>query len=506
MRPFVKHLLVVLGAFLVAYIIFNPIIKNLFAEKDTFEITTKTQQEFIIATGNIEARNDVLLSFKNSGVVSALNFSAGEEVAVEEVIVSLQSDDIQSEIVEQKFQIKKERAKLEKFTKGPDLLGRSRILASKSLSKQNLDNELYTSFATMKYNSSKIENQVRTQIDQLFSGPLTRPRFEGNVPVVDKQVLGRIRAELEGIFSKWNKVALPKKELEIVTAIENFYVDLVLIEKRVTEIYSTILPFRKTNEENEQAFVSVANLRDSMLSTILETTKNIGSIKKFKAQYELNAAESAELLVGGSTQDKKAQNAQLDVELERLKKLELKLEDTKIKAPFDGVVGEVFVENGEFVSQGLEAVRFISKGGFNISVDITEVEIQKIGIGDRMKAVIQSTDEEVGVVVRTIDATERRVSDVPVYNVVFDVVDNDFELRPGLTVDVYIPVSEEKEFSVVPEYAIQKGNEESFIYVLRGGDMFMVPVEIGEIIEGELISIEGNFQIGDVVSFVKPKR
>ena len=75
-------------------------------------------------------------------------------------------------------------------------------------------------------------------------------------------------------------------------------------------------------------------------------------------------AQSKEHLVGSTKSNQKTQEAQIDIEQKKLQRLELQLAKTQITAPFDGVIGEVFVTEGEVVAAGADAIRFISQKGF----------------------------------------------------------------------------------------------------------------------------------------------
>ena len=140
---------------------------------------------------------------------------------------------------------------------------------------------------------------------------------------------------------------------------------------------------------------------------------------------------------------------------------------------------------------------------FNLSVDVTEVEIQDVVPNQEMRAYVEAVDDEISVRVRTIDATEKRVNDVPVYTVVFDVSEKHTSLRPGMTVDVYIPSGDPADVFSVPRVAIVRKSGKDFVPIERGGDVMLVPVVVGATLDNGLIAVTGELLKDDIVVFEK---
>ena len=104
---------------------------------------------------------------------------------------------------------------------------------------------------------------------------------------------------------------------------------------------------------------------------------------------------------------------------------------------------------------------------------------------------------------RTIDATESRSNDVPVYTVVFDVVDDTVKLRPGMTADVYIPSGVATDVFSVPNSSIVKKDSKDYVLVERGGDLMLVRVVVGASLDDGFVAVTGELFADDVVVFNK---
>ena len=491
-------IVIVVGAYL-------TIIKPMFEQKDRTQVVPARHQDFIIATGSVAARDDVVLSFESSGSVEKVRFSAGDVVSQGEIIALLNVGTLQADAEAQRLRVDKESIRLGSFVNGPEENQRSKVAASIAVSEKVLGNEAHVALVSAQQVASNVENMVRTEFDVLFEGSGRDMQFKAGIAAIDKQRVNRIRDSFEDAFSRW-RVWLNSGDItyrQVVVILRQFEKDLRLMHGGVVEIYDLVLPFRASKLDDESAFLLSANLRGALVSAIVDIARRITAVEISEVKHQLVLAQSKEDLAGSTQSDREEQNAQVDIEKERLRRLELQLAKTQVRAPFDGVVGEVFVGEGEFVSAGSSAVRFVSQSGFDLSVDVTEVEIQDIVPDQEMKASVEASGIEISVRVRTIDVTEKRINDVPVYTVVFDVIDDNVMLRPGMTVDVYVPSGEETDVFSVPKSAVVRKDGKSFVLIERGGDSMLVPIVVGSPLDDGFVAVTGELLADDVVVFNK---
>lgn len=482
-----------------------PVIKPMFEQKSRTQVVLTQHQDFVIATGSVAAREDVTLSFEGGGSVEKVRYSAGDAVSHGAVIASLDAGTLRADAEAQRLRVDQETIRLGSFVDGPEENERFRVEADVAVSEKMLESEAHISLVSAQRIAGNIENMVRTEFDVLFDGFGDDWRFKVNIPPVDKQRVNSIREGFEDVFSRW-RVWLSSGDTayqQVAVVLRHLEKDLHLIHNGIVEVYDFVLPFRSIQSDGEEAFLLSAKLRNALVSAIVDTVQRLNAVEVARAKHQLAVARSKENLAGSTRSDREAQVAQVDIEKERLRRLELQLGKTQIRVPFDGIVGEVFISEGEFVSAGFDAVRFISQNGFNLSVDVTEVEIQDIVPNQEMKAYVEASGAETYVRVRTIDATEKRINDVPVYTVVFDVVDENIALRPGMTVDVYIPSGEATDVFSVPQSAIVKKDSKEYVLIERGGDSMLIPVVVGAPLDKGFVAVTGELLTDDVVVFNK---
>ena len=505
MRVFSRKnlIFILLSAVLVVsvYLIKSP----MFEQKGRAQVVLTQHQDFVIATGSIEARDDVTLSFEGGGSVEKVRYSAGDAVSQGAVIASLNAGTLRADVEAQRLRVDQESIRLGGFVDGPEENERSRVEADVVVSEKMLESEVHVALVSAQQVAGKVENVVRTDFDTLFEGSGRDFRFKISVSSFDKQRVNKIRENFEDVFSRW-RVWLNSSDTtyqQVMIVLRQLERDLRVIQGGAVEIYDIILPFRSVQSEEGDAFLLSARLRDVLISAIVDVAKRISAVEIARARYQLAFAQSRENLAGSTRLDQKTQIAQVDIEKERFRRLELQLAKTQIKAPFNGVVGEVFVNEGEFVSAGADAVRFISQSGFNLSVDVTEVEIQDVAPNQEMQAQVEASGIEMSVRVKTIDATEKRINDVPVYTVVFDIINDNVALRPGMTVDVYVPSGEATDVFSVPQSAVVRKNSKEYVLIERGGDSMLVPVVVGAPLDDGFVAVTGELFTDDVVVFNK---
>jgi len=116
----------------------------------------------------------------------------------------------------------------------------------------------------------------------------------------------------------------------------------------------------------------------------------------------------------------------------------LALADTELKAPFAGMVAQLNINLGERVSAGVPAVTLADIGGWLIETsDVTELKVPDIQVGQAVVIKIDALPElALKGQVESISTVSQLKSGDVVYPVKIKVVDNDPQLRWGMTVAV----------------------------------------------------------------------
>lgn len=192
---------------------------------------------------------------------------------------------------------------------------------------------------------------------------------------------------------------------------------------------------------------------------------------------------------------------------------ESRLESPLVKAPFNGVITVLDVQVGDVVQVGTKAVQMDDLTQLYLDVQISEIDISLVDVGQRALLVFDAYFENTfeGEVVQ-ISPVGTTVQGVVEYTVRINMLGQDDErIKPGMTAGVTIVVEEKEDIFLIPNDAIVNINGQESVYVRRNEAYEAVPVTLGsnsdfysevieaDIREGELIILNPSAEItGDM--------
>jgi len=202
--------------------------------------------------------------------------------------------------------------------------------------------------------------------------------------------------------------------------------------------------------------------------------------------------------------------ASLNAQVERLA---IELEKKVIRAPFDGVVIERYVDRGEWISEG-ETVAVIGKDDvIDIVAQLPEQIIQYIKIGMQVKAAANGNDFS-GTVIAIVPKGDVSTRTFPVKIR----TPNKFSLIEGMSAKVTMPQGESKKTLIVPRDAVISKFGRTVVFLAQDAKATMLPVRVigfesldagvasPGLKEGMLVVVEGNERLrnGQAVAYKPP--
>lgn len=188
----------------------------------------------------------------------------------------------------------------------------------------------------------------------------------------------------------------------------------------------------------------------------------------------------------------------------RVVEANLQLADSTLRAPYDGVIAQRFVEQGQNVRAKQPVVRFQDVDEIEISVDVPEaVMAADIGLSDIVRMVAEFSAApglQFPVHIKEIAQRADPVTQTFAIRVAMKVPDG-LNLLPGMSAGVtltYRHASVLGERILVPVTAVSQGSSGQQVVWILGPDQAVVPrkVEIGGV-AGDRIEILGGLQPGD---------
>jgi membrane fusion protein (multidrug efflux system) len=151
--------------------------------------------------------------------------------------------------------------------------------------------------------------------------------------------------------------------------------------------------------------------------------------------------------------------------------------DTIIRAPIDGIVGERYVNVGEYVQPPTRVASVFSVNPARISISVPEPAVGRVQVGQSLDVEVSSWEG------RTFPATVRFVGPALralTRDLIIEAVakNDDLALKPGMFATVKLVVGEE-ELPTVPLDAIKTDGTVRRLFVAQGGSVIEMVVQTG---------------------------
>ena len=175
------------------------------------------------------------------------------------------------------------------------------------------------------------------------------------------------------------------------------------------------------------------------------------------------------------------------------------LNDTKIVAPYDGYIDKKVVDVGTVVPEGGPVVSFISNEITDISVNASVRDIEYIKNAENISFKDSTSDKTYSLKIKSIAQNPDSINlTYPVIFTFSEPNEND-KFLSGQTGTVTIAVKNKgKEEILIPINAVFE-DKGSNVYLFKDGKAVKTPIELGELIETDKISVVKGLKTGDKV-------
>lgn len=165
------------------------------------------------------------------------------------------------------------------------------------------------------------------------------------------------------------------------------------------------------------------------------------------------------------------------------------------KAPFDGVVQEVFVHEGEFVGIGTPLVALTSLEGLKAVVAVPQGDASDIRPGQpvslNVPALGQSWPSRVELVHPTLDPATRNLTLTAFFPPDASGASSGANVRPGMAVRAVLEHTAEEEAILIPGRAVHRGQTSAWAFVVEDGVAMRRDLELGPSRQGWVQVLSG---------------
>ncbi|NQT31837.1 MAG: efflux RND transporter periplasmic adaptor subunit [Deltaproteobacteria bacterium] len=265
----------------------------------------------------------------------------------------------------------------------------------------------------------------------------------------------------------------------------------------------------KAAVSNARSYLNYAEL-------ILDEANSIEEIEYwenevYQAEVNLAAAEQRrdEMLAGGDSAEVTLRRLEVAAARQALAQAEKDLAEATITAPFEGIVGAIYVDEGDIIPPPTMAptvaIYFITPTGLELKAEVDEIDIPDVEVG---QSVIIEVD---AIAYDLFEGTVTLISPVPIIQaglVLYEVnislvIPADAGIMVGMSATADIMIEQSEDTLLVPERAVgldDQGN--TVVRVSVEGQLEVRPVVIG-ISDGLQTEILEGLSEGDMVSVEK---
>lgn len=199
------------------------------------------------------------------------------------------------------------------------------------------------------------------------------------------------------------------------------------------------------------------------------------------------------------------QTAKLSLEMQRsqVNKSQRNLEYATITSPIDGVILSREVDEGQTVAAGLNTPTLYTLAAdltqMQVVASVDEADIGLVKEGQKVSFTVDAFPDDVfyGSVFQ-VRLNPHTTANVTIYHVIVNAPNKDLKLKPGLTANISIYASENKDVLIVPLKALRftpneehKINNGKTLWLINNGEAVPLSVELG-INDGINTSVEGD--------------
>ena len=530
---------------------------------ETLTIPVKTQNIVvrITASGAVQPIQRVNLSPKNQGRLAELYVKQGDRVQAGQIIARMESRDLEAKLRQAQARLKNSKANLAKQETGsrPEEIAAARARL----------NQVEARLSQLQVGSRPEEiaaararlSQVGARLSQLQAGSrqeeiaVARARLDGiqaNLSQLQSgkrpEEIAQGKARLEQAITRWQdaKTGSLKEEIEQAKArIEAAKAELELTTKRL-ERYQKLVnegaitrdayeeyvrDDRRVNANLQEAEKRLEQLTQFRLAEIERLTAAMEEEKQafqllekgarleeiVRAEAEVAEARSQlEQLVNGTRPEEIARaEAEVAEAKAQVRYQEILLEETKVRAPFSGVITQRYASQGAFVTPATSAsnATFASSTsivalarGLEVLAKVPEANIGQITSGQTVEVVADAYPDQVFKGKVKLIAPEAIVErNVTLFEVEVALETGKEKLRSGMNVDLQFLGDRFDNALVVPTVAIvtKKGETGVLVPDAKNQPKFR-PITLGFNIGNQIQVLQG-IKAGDLVFIELPE-
>ncbi len=249
---------------------------------------------------------------------------------------------------------------------------------------------------------------------------------------------------------------------------------------------------------------------DIPLSNYKQARSQVLSAESNLKIVRLNLISDEELFKSGDISKLEYENSSLTVKtaeanhlsaIATLSLLEKAYNDTRVKSPFNGQISRKYIDIGKMVNPNMPLYRVVDLSSLKLELGIPQEFISDVHPGTRVRVVVSALNDEnfEGQVLYISPQADERTGSFTVEIHVKNTSQG--RLKAGMTAKAEIIFESNSNQLLIPDHAIVKSNDSSFVFLISGNHASPVPVITGDIYKN-LVTVKKGLAEGDTIVVV----
>lgn len=416
--------------------------------------------ETVSVTGSTESVQNVSLAFQSSGMIARVYREVGDRVSAGEVLAMLNTASLQAAL--QEAQAAYDSA----------VASRSAIpVGETETAARNAYQSAYT----------KLDTTLQGEVDTFFGdGTAYGPELLISASMYEYGELSKDRARITSEMRAYQTALTEAPTIDPLTLLNRANATATNVMNFLNKLAVAANDSNSGATATQLAALTTAR---SAVSTLLSTLSS-----------------ARETYRSGSVNSTAVANASVEQAAARVAVARANIANAQIVAPFSGTVTQFDAKVGQTASAGTPLISLISAGGFQITAGVSETDIGKIAVGNKVSMTLDAFPNETFMgTVFYIDPAETVVDGVVDYKIKASFDKADPRMKSGLTVNLDIVTRSKDDVLLLPQYAILEDDAGSYVKAVATTTPVRVPITRGIQDEAGMVEILSGVAEGDEV-------
>ncbi len=464
------------------------------------------------AAANLAVAQADLQALRDGATPEQLAEAQAQVRAAQGNLVQTQGSVTAADISVARAAIDEARARLARLEAGPKNDARTRAETALADARAELDRQqaaLASAKEQARLNVEAAANAVRNAQSAYSTAywDLEHVRANGTDPRTGRPLNDIQEQDFQVAFDQASRAladaeaSLQQAQVSYETARQNEISGLQSAEARVRAAQADLDTLLTGSDAAELAAARAQLARAEAELARLTGAQRAGAVAAQQASLEAARARFEQLSADPTASDLARAEARVAQAQAQLDQAQITLDDTTLRAPFDGVVARVGVAQGEAVN-GAAPLVLIDISRYLVKVTVDEVDIAQVQAGQPVEVLVDALGTTLPGTVLRLEPLPRGDSTVTAYQVTVEIDPTGSTLKSGMTASATIIADRRDGVLSVPAAAVRNVDGQSVVSVAVGtGNERRVedrPVELG-LRAGERVEIRSGIAEGEQV-------